>query len=273
MSKFVYDTVKYFWTWVRFPPSPPDKDNYMKNSLKIKRRFYFFYVVSVLLLISTLIFGYLYFKEKNDVSVNNDSQNENVSSEIDNDPVTTTRTCSEKEIKDSFETSGIASIALEKNNSKISLVTSEYENIDGILVEPCEYEITDKILLTVEKEDLQFLTNFVYLSKSFVAYNFNGQIFLQDLTKTSKPKAVVSREMIKGTKIYNDGIAFEVIGPFTNSYTADQQFYFYTNITWGCEGDQTYCNQMSKKVGELESKKLLGFFQYNYLINTRTFLK
>lgn len=242
-------------------------------------------LIFVLLIVLNILFAYLFLNSVNEVKTLNTKLNSNNKIlPVEEDKVVTesesVKYCETKDFQTHLDRSLMSLVTIVNENNKIVITTSEYEDIEGNIMEKCKYDITGKLLksLNITGEDANYvsnyITNFVVLGNNLIAFNYSNSIYTYNLTN-NKSKMIISREMFKGTEISRDnGKSIDIIGPFVHSYTQSSKFYFYTDVTWGCESTgSSYCNSMQRMVKELKDKKLSGLFEYDYLTGKRTFLK
>lgn len=186
-----------------------------------------------------------------------------------------TRLCDQKELQTKWEDLSLNNIEI-YNNGGIYIVFPEYDDVDENVIPTCEIDITEdiKTALDIDDENIELIANLVVLSDNLISFNYSNSIYTYNIV-TKDLREIISRKMFKGTELYSDdGIGVEIVGPFVNSYTQYGSFYFYTDVTWGCEETgSSYCLKMQRIMKELEKKKLLGMFEYDYVNNKKILLK
>lgn len=136
-------------------------------------------------------------------------------------------------------------------------------------------DITEKITKFFSKEEgaASQISNPIYVGNGFVAYNYKGMIYVQNIPAGTPPTAVFSENI-------TDSLTWKRLLPFLHGpYIVDGGndgviantsggFVFSVDFVWGCEGDSTedkeYCDEMMSATRKFcQVEKIPGIWLYD----------
>ena len=175
---------------------------------------------------------------------------------------------------------------------KIEVITSDDDNHKVILtaatlpseakgdVVGCYADLTKGIADALGEKVIEpfYITNSIYLGDGSIAYNYEGMIYIQQLTGEGSIKPIFDKKITSSE-------TWEALGPFmygpylvygeTNG-KAYESFLFTVDYVWGCEqdSDEEYCSQMSEITKRFcNVEKIPGIWEYDIKTGKTTPIK